>query len=207
MASEDVQTNLRLPVDLKDRLVVSATENGRSLSAEVAYRLLQTYEKPDIGWDIRVAQHTNETRLETLGSHLLMVQTHINMLLERLRTLRENGATEEEIIGIESTLTEARSEVERLRELRLKHLEESHRLDDLYQRESREIYRVLDVEADIALQDDYRSIVERQEALGLPVHMREQVVKTLEPSSPERIAMESRRKLKAKSRSSPKSKP
>lgn len=44
MASEDVQTNLRLPADLKDRLVASAAENNRSLSAEVASRLSSTYE-------------------------------------------------------------------------------------------------------------------------------------------------------------------
>ena len=44
MASEDVQTNLRLPVDLKDRLVASAAENNRSLSAEVTSRLEASFE-------------------------------------------------------------------------------------------------------------------------------------------------------------------
>jgi len=39
MASEDVQTNLRLPADLKDRLVASASNSKRSLSAEVSARL------------------------------------------------------------------------------------------------------------------------------------------------------------------------
>jgi len=43
MASEDVQTNLRLPADLKDRLQSSASENNRSLSAEVASRLEASY--------------------------------------------------------------------------------------------------------------------------------------------------------------------
>lgn len=43
MASEDVQTNLRLPADLKDRLQASATKNNRSLSAEVASRLDDSY--------------------------------------------------------------------------------------------------------------------------------------------------------------------
>lgn len=43
MASEDVQTNLRIPADLKDRLVASASENNRSLSAEVASRLEGSY--------------------------------------------------------------------------------------------------------------------------------------------------------------------
>ena len=44
MASEDVQTILRRPADLKDRLVASAAENNRSLSAEVAFRLQESYE-------------------------------------------------------------------------------------------------------------------------------------------------------------------
>ena len=43
MASEDVQTNLRLPADLKDRLQSSAAENNRSLSAEAASRLEASY--------------------------------------------------------------------------------------------------------------------------------------------------------------------
>lgn len=43
MASEDVQTNLRLPADLKDRLVASAAQNNRSLSAEVSSRLEASY--------------------------------------------------------------------------------------------------------------------------------------------------------------------
>lgn len=47
MASEDVQTNLRLPADLKERLQASATANNRSLSAEVASRLTASYEAPN----------------------------------------------------------------------------------------------------------------------------------------------------------------
>lgn len=39
MSSEDVQTNLRLPTELKERLVEVASANKRSLSAEVAARL------------------------------------------------------------------------------------------------------------------------------------------------------------------------
>lgn len=47
MASEDVQTNLRLPADLKERLVASAAESNRSLSAEVASRLEASYQRTD----------------------------------------------------------------------------------------------------------------------------------------------------------------
>ncbi len=44
MASEDIQTNIRIPADLKDRVQSSAAESGRSLSAEIAYRVLQSYD-------------------------------------------------------------------------------------------------------------------------------------------------------------------
>jgi len=46
MPSEDVQTNLRLPADLKERLVEAATNNKRSLSAEVASRLEESFMHP-----------------------------------------------------------------------------------------------------------------------------------------------------------------
>ncbi|WP_343654530.1 Arc family DNA-binding protein [Paraburkholderia caribensis] len=39
MTREDPQMKLRLPVELKDRLMTLAEENGRSLNAEVVKRL------------------------------------------------------------------------------------------------------------------------------------------------------------------------
>lgn len=44
MTREDPQMKLRLPVDLKDRLAELATENGRSLNAEVIKRLEESIE-------------------------------------------------------------------------------------------------------------------------------------------------------------------
>lgn len=44
MSREDVQTNLRLPADLKDKLQEAALENNRSLSAEVVVRLRSTFQ-------------------------------------------------------------------------------------------------------------------------------------------------------------------
>lgn len=46
MASEDVQTNIRLPGALKDRLVEAADANNRSLSAEISQRLSQSFDTP-----------------------------------------------------------------------------------------------------------------------------------------------------------------
>lgn len=44
MTREDPQMKLRLPADLKDRLTALATENGRSLNAEVVKRLEESLE-------------------------------------------------------------------------------------------------------------------------------------------------------------------
>ncbi len=49
MASEDIQTNLRLPAELKDRLQASAERSERSLSAQVAYLLGRAFElEPEV---------------------------------------------------------------------------------------------------------------------------------------------------------------
>lgn len=61
MASEDVQTNLRLPADLKNRLVASAAESNRSLSAEVASRLERSYSEMDTRKVLRVLEHLSDT--------------------------------------------------------------------------------------------------------------------------------------------------
>lgn len=46
MSSDDVQTNIRLPAALKERLTASAAASNRSLSAEVASRLESSYAGP-----------------------------------------------------------------------------------------------------------------------------------------------------------------
>lgn len=52
MASEDVQTNLRLPADLKNRLQEAAAENNRSLSAEVTSRLSASFKASSASADL-----------------------------------------------------------------------------------------------------------------------------------------------------------
>jgi hypothetical protein len=43
MTSEDIQTNLRLPVDLKERLRQAADASNRSMNAEVVARLEESF--------------------------------------------------------------------------------------------------------------------------------------------------------------------
>ena len=75
MATEDVQTNLRLPADLKDRLVASAAENNRSLSAEVTSRLEGSYEADD-GFALILDQskQIKELRAKVMESNFVMAQ-------------------------------------------------------------------------------------------------------------------------------------
>lgn len=68
MTSEDVQTNLRLPAELKDRVVKAAAQNKRSLSAEVAARLEASFQPkklPPISADdmmvlLKTDEHTKQ---------------------------------------------------------------------------------------------------------------------------------------------------
>lgn len=43
MTSEDIQTNLRLPADLKERLKQAAELGNRSMNAEVVARLAESF--------------------------------------------------------------------------------------------------------------------------------------------------------------------
>jgi hypothetical protein len=47
MSRDDPQTNIRLPADLKDALTKKARENNRSMSAEIVYRLAESFK--DVG--------------------------------------------------------------------------------------------------------------------------------------------------------------
>lgn len=45
MTARDVQTNIRLPEDLKARLIEAARANQRSMGAEIVARLQQSFER------------------------------------------------------------------------------------------------------------------------------------------------------------------
>ena len=50
MARNDPQMNLRVPMELKERIEKAALDNGRTITAEAVYRLEQSFEKasPDL---------------------------------------------------------------------------------------------------------------------------------------------------------------
>lgn len=45
MARNDPQMNLRVPMDLKEKIEKAAFDNGRTITAEAVYRLEQSFEK------------------------------------------------------------------------------------------------------------------------------------------------------------------
>lgn len=45
MARNDPQMNLRVPMDLKERIEKSAFDNGRTITAEAVHRLEQSFEQ------------------------------------------------------------------------------------------------------------------------------------------------------------------
>jgi hypothetical protein len=47
MSREDPQVNIRLPAELKDALAKEARENNRSVTAEIVYRLAESFK--DVG--------------------------------------------------------------------------------------------------------------------------------------------------------------
>lgn len=85
MATDDVQTNLRLPADLKDRLQASATENNRSLSAEVASRLEQTYAPGEA--------YATKSQLERVFGQIRTEHSNTLMALGTIRDLLADFAT------------------------------------------------------------------------------------------------------------------
>jgi hypothetical protein len=89
MASEDVQTNLRLPADLKERLIAAADHYGRSLSAEVVYRLEESFQARRT--DVIVFEQMMEQRIEGLNTRIEMLDLRIDMARARMDSAKMRG--------------------------------------------------------------------------------------------------------------------
>lgn len=88
MAREDVQTNIRLPAELKDLLLEAAAASGRSLSGEVVFRLSQSFKMDEASSSLaRSARHIDENA-ELLNRNMARVEEGI-ATLEQLRTSLE----------------------------------------------------------------------------------------------------------------------
>lgn len=67
MTSEDIQTNLRLPADLKERLKQAADTSNRSMNAEVVARLEESFTAGAAG---PIDEHTLDLFAEKVGQVL-----------------------------------------------------------------------------------------------------------------------------------------
>ena len=115
MASEDVQTNLRLPADLKDRLTASAAENNRSLSAEVTSRLVASYREANESFkremEAQVAAvlaraDTLSLRVELIKSRMDNLLTRAHLVSSETERLTNAAKTDEDFAKVEAGLAE-----------------------------------------------------------------------------------------------------
>ncbi|MCG3784582.1 Arc family DNA-binding protein [Delftia acidovorans] len=113
MASEDVQTNLRLPSELKERLVASAAANNRSLSAEVASRL--------------EASFAGSTEAQDLKNEMLLTRLHLQVSRAE-QALLEAKATERDLLDIFEMLNGARAPKDDVEEANQDHLQALQRV-------------------------------------------------------------------------------
>ena len=68
MTSEDIQTNLRLPADLKERLREAAETSNRSMNAEVVARLEDSFTAGAAG---QVDEHTLDLFADTVAGKVV----------------------------------------------------------------------------------------------------------------------------------------
>lgn len=115
MASEDVQTNLRMPADLKDRLMASAAENNRSLSAEVALRLEKSFHgdgsglKREIEMQVAVALARVDSlslRAELIRSRMDNLQVRLHLVSSETERLAKAAQNDEDFAKAESRMKE-----------------------------------------------------------------------------------------------------
>jgi hypothetical protein len=68
MTSEDIQTNLRLPADLKERLREAADNSNRSMNAEVVARLEESFTAGAAG---PIDEHTLDLFADTVAGKVV----------------------------------------------------------------------------------------------------------------------------------------
>lgn len=134
----DVQTNLRIPAELKEALLAAATRNNRSLSAEVIFRLVHSFSmdagllQPSEPEEMRREKLALEMRLDTVLSRLNVLEMVAALKSEQgreahregdrkaereaeeegLRISRERRAVKEQADGIKARLAEIEADLQ-----------------------------------------------------------------------------------------------
>lgn len=76
----DIQFNLRIPADLKDRIAEAAKENNRSINAEAQSRLEQSFDKKNIDFSDLI------TRQEETIQYMRILHEQNKLLSQQLET-------------------------------------------------------------------------------------------------------------------------
>lgn len=163
-----------MPYPLYEKLKTVAEESNRSLNAEIVARLQQSFEPHnDPDWQLRVAMHTNEVRLQTVGHHMTLLRASLDRLKDELQ-LTDGDARE----SLRAELEQTRDELDRLHTRNAELLDENADLERARSNADREVKRLLDKIADGAIQDDLRSLHATEERLGVLPQSRMAVIAT-----------------------------
>jgi predicted nucleic acid-binding Zn-ribbon protein len=132
MASDDIQTNLRIPANLKDRLTETATANNRSLSAEVVSRLEASFGNTsnpiaDLDTFLRLQQDTIQSRVETVDLRIDLVKARLAAIVakqqkidQRIATLEktpDKEMTDEDFAELQATTAESQATLQEMEAL------------------------------------------------------------------------------------------
>ena len=81
MSREDPQLQIRLPLELKEKITESAAEYGRSINSEVVTRLEESFEKDDAAeFDKGFVLQVIESQQDQINQLQKMIQDLMNQL-------------------------------------------------------------------------------------------------------------------------------
>lgn len=117
MSREDHQMKIRIPDDLKSRIEESASKSGRTLNAEVVFRLERAYSEVDTEFkhaEQRFAEALVMQRHDSLRSQWRVERTRVYALRDRLDRLRRSKASKEDIDDVNRELALAEADLKDL---------------------------------------------------------------------------------------------
>lgn len=88
--SDDVQFNLRIPAELKQRIVDAAKKNSRSINAEAQLRLERTFDLDDLPEPTNPKNITDPQKLEEWASSILKELLKLNEISKKIAEMEES---------------------------------------------------------------------------------------------------------------------
>lgn len=170
---------LRLPHGVRERIAALAKESGRSMNAEIVARLQSSFEAgADPAFDVRVREQMNEARLDAVRSQMYTVEMHVEVLSQRLDTIRREKRSMAEHEAAEQRLAVATQELEQLRRRQAILIEESRELSNQYSAAVDPARKAAERAANEALQHELSEVAMQEKA-------RMQALLELQPTSEE----------------------